>query len=624
MPYMVDVLGVELRVDRADPDDVDRARRWLRETEDVSADDLRRLLETCAREASSVGIVVAAQGEAREHLLYVVANGTVEMHVAEELTGELRDRARDLAESGDLTITGTPAPPSADRVRREQLEADARAAIQARDAKRMIELLADPSLAGSEHGELRARLAKWIAERSAPEAHALLLQRLRDDVHDVAHAIMYRLRKQRGIEAAYLAELTRLADELPRTLVPFERFLKAVDDYGLDVTIPEALRRPSPPGRKRADAIDDAIGELEGGGVSLVRKAKRNLGPPLGEALQQTLRDRFAPRLTAIATRGPTTQARALAVDLLELLGVDDGALRGCVRGLPECGRVLELLHAQSELPELPLVLHSAPPPTAPVSWRDVDGAAPYDGGLWVVSPRDGIVRLLDGTTARWSTTLGVRARPLKVVRGWRKDLVFVASPWGVHALDATTGRERWVCPHVAAQLGGSVCDPRATVWDRGDTLVVQAERQLATLDRATGVVRELVETTFPLFGLRAHGDGVIALDGVSAVDDIFELAAADELAESGLVLHADGRTEDLVAPRCLAAVVREAGSARLELTRGIAVIERAGKRTLYRVPQVVCAVGPVQDGGTVPIKVRAPTEVVEGRGTWHALSLRG
>lgn len=626
MPYMVAVLGAELRVDDAHPEHVELVRAALADPDDLSANDLTRLLEHCAREAPSVGISLVAEGEEGELTWHVVARGRASSFDLDDLSAEDRRRADDLANTGGIHILGTPRGDNPQRRAWKQIEADVEATLRRRDVAAMMKRFESAELAGTRGALLRARLAEALAERSSPPAHPLLLRALRDDVHPVAHAIAYRLHRQQGIASAFLAELSALARDLPRTRVRVARFASAVEEYGLEVALPDSVKAPAPsPSRTRLEAVEDAVRALQRGDVSLVRKAKRNLSPPISSDLLAKMRERFTAQLEQIARAGASTQLRGLALDLLELLGAPDVILGKLVAGLPERGRVLEMAVAASgrELPPVPLEPHGGPAAPA-FDWRDILRCAPYGADRYLVAPRGELLKLVEAGKTRWSQRLPVSPEPLRVVGEWRGELLFFASPWGVHALDATTGDERWVnIDALEARPSGSVIDPPATIWDRSDSTVVKAGRLLVVIDPRTGATREIIEPPFPTAHLQPYGDGVIVLDGEDIIPGM--TSAHVNVVESGLVLHRDGRMEDVMPPRSLASVERTAGAVKLELTAQIAVIHGPGGRTMYRLPERLDAIGHVEitrTGPVVPIKIRRPEDVVWGSGTWHAIPL--
>jgi hypothetical protein len=93
----------------------------------------------------------------------------------------------------------------------------------------------------------------------------------------------------------------------------------------------------------------------------------------------------------------------------------------------------------------------------------------------------------------------------------------------------------------------------------------------------------------------------------------------------SGLVVHADGRTEPRLVPRTLGSVRRSHGGVTADFSSFDVVLERDGRRVRYAIPGLV-DVGDVVEGpggvATVVVYVRPAGSVIYGERNAFGLPL--
>ncbi|MDP9357063.1 MAG: PQQ-binding-like beta-propeller repeat protein [Chloroflexota bacterium] len=136
-------------------------------------------------------------------------------------------------------------------------------------------------------------------------------------------------------------------------------------------------------------------------------------------------------------------------------------------------------------------------------------------GGMVYLGSKSGFLHALDATTGaeRWRFDLGdyiVRASPAVA-----NDTVYITSGFSLFAIDAKTGKERWRVPiRFAGQSSPAVID--------GVVFVSSHEGLLYAVDAATGIQRWQYQTDSLVFSSPAVAEGSVFFGGVNG--DLYAL----------------------------------------------------------------------------------------------------
>ncbi len=625
MTYQQRVLGVRFDVEASEPEDAERAEKWLSDLlgEQQTADDLSGALRTIARDAPTVRAWVLHEGEELDLGLDVV-NGTVtSWSVMRAGNGswvidgqlELGAIATELART-PFVRTGTAKyrKPSEEKARFAKAERDAREAIKANDFSQLAACLTATGLAGTRGVDVRLDLVRGLLACGAPESGQILLDVLRREVPEIAHLVAYRLYTKKTLAQGVVDELLTAWKARPRTDVLVARLASAIAEWP-DFPFPAGFLEAEPelrrlldrrfaeaqPKPKVAQIVGSTLEFLEVGAIRGFRRARSRLTEVKPET-RANLRIEFGERLHAVARQGDPI-VRGAALDLLCAMGVATSKLGALTEGLGEAAgvRALRLASAPVELPIAPVVATVGP--GAMYNWKDVLGVARYPGGHLVVNKKS-TVSFEQNSKATWRATGFDGSSPLAVI-GEPGPRVLLGSKHGVHALDRESGREIWCAGTVdpPSMMGlGLITDPRATVWAADDRhLLVMGTHHVTWLDARTGAVLDVAEIPFadPRGLMRIEGeDAVIVLDGTAVMNG----HGNDDYLASGLVVRMDnarsghfdeGSLEDRIVPRTLGAVVRVAGAVSAEFSPVDVVLTENRRRVHFLLPNNIVRIGP-------------------------------
>lgn len=678
MPYQTRVLGVRVEVEGSAAEDAERAEQWLSDLlgDDLAAGDLARDLMTVARDAPSVRAWVLAEGEELELTLHRVGSPGV-------ASKDERDRERvaawnvvrggkkaylvdDRPDLGAIATelarksfakVGKPqrVTASAAKAAWAETETQVKAALVTNDATELRRWLTSTDLTGTRGVHLRSQLVRALLASPSPESGEALLEVLRSDVPEIAHLVSYRIYTKKGLAERLLDELAPAWKDRPRSDTFLGRLVGAISEWP-DFPYPAGYLEAAPTElRALLDAryrdqeaamkpklgalVEATVQGLESGEIKGFRRVRKRLEEAKPEPRARH-RETFETRLRDIAGRPGAHVVRGAALDLLLALGVAPAELGALTEGLPETGgvRELRLAYAPQALPAA-RVVPAAPPSDQRSDSTEALSAATLPGGSIVVNRKSMVLFALQDGRTKWRAT-GFDGPVALAVLGDPGTRVYVASKYGLHALDAASGRELWCASTVdvpLSQVGlGYVTDPRPTLWALDDRVLVMGSERASWLDARTGQVLDVAEIPFrDPRGLVAlpEEDAVVVLDGTSLVRDMFNV----DLVPSGLVIRRpranaerlfDG-LEDRVVPRTLGSVVRELGGVRAELSTvdGVVVETRADggtARARFALPPDILRFGPavLQDGAPHVLVRQAIRSGIFDDGRWLAVPL--
>ena len=481
------------------------------------------------------------------------------------------------------------------------LEYEVKRALEPRDVPALMTLLDRPEIQGSAGAPLRTEIWRALVMQPIDAAsQERFLTGLRDEDDASAHAIGYRLYVQKALAPRLVEELGKAWANRPRQRVYASRLCHAIrewpdfprdslprDDPELDrelsLLAPESDAQR---GRGRTRTwLDELVTAADTGALAALRPLRDRLGSA-NPSLRATLAGDYADRLLTLASRGePAT--RAAVLEVLELLDVDAARLAPHTDGLPPRAGLRELRH-RARPRSLPLLTvdESYVPPRPAYDWRDVLAAATTPRGDLVVSRTKVLSLVVDGKT-QWRFTAHGEPLALFLTLGHGlphgRNVVFVGSKFGIHCLDAGTGRELW-CNRVAThpQQTGSVVNPEPRVWALPEHLWFIGAREAQALDWETGELVNALELPTPnTHGFAPHREGAMVVDGPSWLGSIF----CHDRVPTGLVIRPDGSSFDQIVPRGLSGIERILDDLIIEVSAFDLRVERDGEARDFGLP---------------------------------------